>query len=192
MRRTTTLLSVLGLLAIGTSEVQARIIEPNVGFCTPPASATACSGQPETDQTSSAGAAGMWASGPNGTTSAWYLISAIPNATDTTSTAGTFPNSSFESESEASPSSPNTGSGTPANSTYSGWPDDADSYLGWDDDDRSCPRKPPRRHHHNPPGCDAVPEPASVVMMTSGLILLAGVLRRRLSAPGFRVANLPG
>lgn len=194
MRRTTTLLSVLGLLAIGISEVQARIIEPNIGFCTPPASTIACSGS-ETNQTSSAGAIGMWAAGPNSTTSAWYLISAIPNGTDTTSTAGTLTTSSFDSVSEASPSFPNTGSSTLANFTSSGWPDDVDSYLGSDDDDDwSNPHRSHRhhrRHHQNPPGCDAVPEPASVIMMGSGLMLLAGVLRRRLSAPCFCVANLP-
>ena len=192
MRHTTALLAVLGLLAIGTSEVQARIIDPNIGFCTSPASASACTGQPETNQTSSGRAIGMWPSGPNNTTSAWYLFSAIPNATDTTSIAGTLTGAKFDSESERSPSFLTTGSSTAGNFASSGWPEDVDWYLGWDDDDRYCQRKPHRRHHRNPPGCDAVPEPASLLMMSSGLMLLGGVFRRRLFPFCFHVNNRPG
>lgn len=187
MQRAATLLLVLGLLAVGISaRVQAQIIDPNIGFCTAPASASACQGQPETNPTASGGAGGMWAFGSYDTSNPWYLVSAIPNGTYTSGTAPTLTSSSFDSESATPPSFPTTGSSTPENLIPSS-ANDIYLYLGSDNDDWRCPR------HPRPPVCgDAVPEPASLIMMSSGLILLAGMLRRRLFALCVHVNNPSG
>jgi len=244
MKRTATLLLVLGLLAVGISaSAQAQIIDPNVGFCTPPASAAACQGQPETDPTASGGAIGMWAFGSNDSSGQWYLILAIPDGTYTSSTAPILTTTSFNSGSATSPSFlPNFTSSSCRNHIY--------PYLGSDLGDLSCPPGSHRPHHGGPPNnpmnttnmfgpleqdafagipsyfelaytfttpdisgntvyaftggtalpaetfiaaitncrrpkpkqepvCDPVPEPTSLILMSSGLMLLAGVLRRR-------------
>jgi len=81
------LLLVLSVAAFGDT-----IIDPNVGFCAPPATATACSGQPETDPLG-ATSFGMWSHGANDANTPWYLLVAIPE--DPSATAPTITSASF-------------------------------------------------------------------------------------------------
>ena len=255
MRRTATFLLILGLALGICASVQARMIEPNIGFCTPPASATACSGQPETNQISSSAAIGMWVFGSNSTSGPWYLILAIPDGTYTNSTAPALTSSSFNSDRATSPSFLTTGSSNPGNFNSSNCSNDIYSYLGGHVGESPHSSGPHRPHHRGPANnsmnatnmfgpleqaafggipnyfqllvytftagslngntaysftsstalpagtliaaiaescgkqlitsfttaamvCAPIPEPASLVMMSSGLLLLAGVLRR--------------
>jgi hypothetical protein len=175
MRSAPTLLLVLGLLAMGISKVHARMIEPNIGFCNPPASTTDCSGQGEANRTSG-GAMGTWDSGSNDTSGPWYLMAAIPDANYTYGTAATLDSPGFDSRSATSPSSLTTSS-----STREGFTSDLRSPIPTDILDDWCKR--PRfhePHHPRQPDCDPVPEPGSLIMLSSGFMLLAGAIRRRL------------
>jgi hypothetical protein len=72
---------VLGLLMFAFSvSAFGQIIDPNVGFCAPPASATACQGQPDTNPISGT-SFGMWSFGSNNSSTPWYLLVAVPQAT---------------------------------------------------------------------------------------------------------------
>lgn len=80
MRKTT----VLGLLMLAFSaSAFGQIIDPNVGFCAPPASATACQGQPDTNPISGT-SFGMWSFGANDSGTPWYLLVAVPQASFST------------------------------------------------------------------------------------------------------------
>ena len=125
------LLLIQGLLAVGvTAAARAQIIDPNIGFCAPPSSATACSGQPDTNPIASGGAIGMWSFGEHTSSDPWYLILAIPVGTYTSSTAPQLTSSSFNSGDPTSPSFLTTGSSTPSNFNSGSIPTDIYSYLG--------------------------------------------------------------
>jgi hypothetical protein len=113
-----------------TAAARAQIIDPNIGFCTPPASATACSGQPDTNPIASGGAIGMWSFGEHTSSDPWYLILAIPVGTYTTSTAPQLTSSSFNSGDPTAPSFLTTGSSSPSNFNSGSIPTDIYSYLG--------------------------------------------------------------
>jgi hypothetical protein len=87
--------TVLGLLMLAFSvSAFGQIIDPNVGICAPPASATACQGQPDTNPISGT-SFGMWSFGANNSGTPWYLLVAVPQTTFATITAPTITSSSF-------------------------------------------------------------------------------------------------
>ena len=131
MRSIATLLLIQGIVIFGlTTSVRAQLIDPNIGFCTPPASAAACAGQTETNPIASGSAIGMWAFGANTSGGAWYLIMSVPNGTYTSGTAPQLTSLSFNSGDATSPSFITSGSSAPSSFSASSNPNDIYSYLG--------------------------------------------------------------
>jgi PEP-CTERM motif-containing protein len=74
------------------------IIDPNVGFCPPIATATACSTpNPITGHTIAVGTTsfGMWSLGAQDSNSPWYLLVAVPEMTPGSASAPTITSGSF-------------------------------------------------------------------------------------------------
>lgn len=100
MKRVSTLVVLLLLASICAF---GQIIDPNLGFCSPPASAAACSGQPHTNPVTSGSTFAMWSFGGANqeAISPWYLFLAVPEATAGSASAPTITSASFTSISAA-------------------------------------------------------------------------------------------
>lgn len=92
MKRVSTLVVLLLLASICAF---GQIIDPNIGFCDPTASASACQGQPDTNPITSGATFGMWSFGSNDAISPWYLFLAVPEATAGSASAPTITSGSF-------------------------------------------------------------------------------------------------
>lgn len=88
--------TVLGLLMLAFSvSAFGQVIDPNVGFCNPPATASACQGQTETNPITSGTSFGMWSFGGNDSTATWYLLVAVPQTSQMSITAPTITGTGF-------------------------------------------------------------------------------------------------
>lgn len=89
-------LTVIGVLILALSvSAFGQIIDPNVGFCDPVATATGCSGQPETNPIGSSTTFGMWSFGANDANTPWYLLVSVPQTVEASITAPSITSSDF-------------------------------------------------------------------------------------------------
>lgn len=86
---------IFGLAMVLCAAAFGQVIDPNVGFCDPVASATGCQGQPDTNPITSSTTFGMWSFGANNSNTPWYLLVAVPQVSQTAITAPTITSSSF-------------------------------------------------------------------------------------------------
>ena len=88
-------MTVLGALILAFSvSAFGQLIDPNLGFCNAPSSASACSGQPDTNPITSS-TFGMWSFGSNDASSPWYMLVAVPQTSQTSIAAPTITSSVF-------------------------------------------------------------------------------------------------
>ena len=196
MSRSATRLFVLGLVAMGiNASVHAQIIEPNIGFCAPPASASKCSTSWSFFAAGSSAPENFtFSSGPNDIYS--NLGSPVGKLSYPPSHHRGSPNNSMNATNTFSPLEQAAFGGIPSDlqlqvdtsTTGHKNGDTADSFTRSTlsaaetfiaDLAAECDRYKHRHKRRHEPDSGPVPEPASLVMLSSGLVLLAGVLRRR-------------